>query len=83
MVGSHRAARLTIVTCDLIAAELVWLALARNQDHRPWEDPAVQQATSLDLGIAGPHQLRFLVDQESVDLALLHRLASALGVPLA
>ena len=83
LVGSHRATRLVVVTHDLIAAELIWLALAPNQHHRPWEDPAVQQATSLDLGIAGPHQLQFLVDQGSIDRALAYRLASALGTALA
>lgn len=82
LVGSRQSGRLVVVTRDLIAAELVWLAQARNQAHRPWEDTAVQQATSLDLGIAGPHQLRFLVDQDSVDRVLVQRLASTLGAPL-
>lgn len=83
VVRSHRSQRLVIITRDVIAAELVWLALAPGQDRGPWEDPAVQRATSLDLGLSGPHQLRFVIDPDVIEPAFVHRLATALGAPLA
>lgn len=67
LVGSHQSQLLVVIARDVIAAELLWLALAPNQDCGPWEDPAVQRATSLALGISGPHQLRFMAERDFVD----------------
>lgn len=82
LVGSNQSQRLVIITHDLVAAELAWLALAPDQDRGPWEDPAVQRAAALDLGLSGPHQLRFVASPDIVDPGLVHSLATTLGAPV-
>lgn len=63
LVGEIRGYVVCIASTDLVAAELVGLAVrsAAVTDpelrKRPWEDPVVQRATELDLGIQTPDQL--------------------------
>jgi hypothetical protein len=85
LAGTWRGRRVAIVTFDVISAELAWLALAeRTSDLAgigPWEDAAVQHATLLDLGVSGPHQVRFVaVGDSGGDLALVEYLGQRLGV---
>ncbi len=88
---------LAVVSSDRIAAELVGLAIHQATRHPfaattgPWEDPIVQRATELDLGVRLPADLiiewRWLGASDSVREAELARLAdvvsSRLGVALA
>lgn len=62
LVGELLGYVVTVATPDLIAAELVGLALryptAEPEPRpRPWEDPVVQRATELDLGVRLPSQI--------------------------
>lgn len=56
------------VTTDIIAAELVALAMSElcvgspRSFTGPWEDPVVQRATELELGVLLPNRLRLIVD---------------------
>lgn len=56
--------RLWMTTTDIIAAELWSLALAERfydaslESQSPWEDPAVQRATELELGVRIPAEMR-------------------------
>ena len=63
LVGALGPRSLVVATTDVVAAELAWLAL-RDDDAEPerpapgpWEDPVVQRATELDLGVRLPAQL--------------------------
>jgi hypothetical protein len=63
LVGALGPRSLVVATTDVVAAELAWLAL-RDDDGDPgrpapgpWEDPVVQRATELDLGVRLPAQL--------------------------
>ncbi len=62
LVAGEVAGRpVAVATSDLIAAELVGLALGREGDDGdeagPWEDPLVQRATELNLGVRLPAQI--------------------------
>lgn len=56
--------RLWLTTTDIIAAELWSLALAESfydplmETQSPWEDPTVQRATELELGVRIPAEMR-------------------------
>ena len=84
LAGRWESHRLVIATRDLIAAELVWLALAERTSTQdgvgPWEDPAVQRATVLEMGVAGPHELRFVSTPEVARSSLLSHLEQRLGI---
>ena len=91
LVGTHEGRALAAATSDLIAAELVALALREHDPAAvdatgPWEDPIVQRATELDLGVRVPSQIELLVvgDSSSGEAALspLRDLVGArLGIP--
>jgi hypothetical protein len=81
---------------DLIAAELaglaVWTAGLPHDEERigPWEDPVVQRATELDLGVQSPSalELRIRWAGESTDqgglstlIALASTVSSLLNIP--
>jgi hypothetical protein len=61
--GEFEGRLFAIATNDIVAAELLWLALApspalgHDAAVGPWEDPVVQRATELDLGARLPDQL--------------------------
>ena len=63
LVDSWRGLPVVISTSDQIAAELVGLAVRQarraGEDDLigPWQDPLVQRATELDLGVRSPEQL--------------------------
>jgi hypothetical protein len=84
IVASRPPLRIVAATNDLIAAELVWLALTASdeptEDVGPWEDSAVQHATELGLGILGPHQVSFSAASNPIDLDVSEQLATRLGV---
>lgn len=76
------------VTSDPIAAELLALSLADEdlgRDHRvtgPWEDPMVQRATELDLGVRLPQEIRVTVSggrSEAID-GMIARIFARIGV---
>ena len=83
---------LSIATRDIIAAELWALALAeRYLDQRlemqgPWEDPTVQRATELELGVRVPQEmeleLRATDAWEPAARELLGTAANRLGMTL-
>ncbi len=79
---------LGVVTKDPIAAELLALSLADEdltRDHRvtgPWEDPMVQRATELDLGVRLPEEMRVEVSgtrSGAIDQAIA-RILARIGV---
>jgi hypothetical protein len=65
---SHREGAVLAVTTDPIAAELVALAMselctgAPRSFTGPWEDPVVQRATELEMGVLLPHRIRIILD---------------------
>lgn len=84
---------LVVATADQIAAELVGLAIRQamrngdDEDIRPWQDPVVQRATELDLGVRIPDQIAIRARSigntaETTDdlRALLADVAARLGV---
>jgi hypothetical protein len=80
-------------TGDRIAAELIALAfrhdLTADESPGPWEDPLVQRATQLDLGVRTPRALRLISSWAGNPaspvaasfVALVDRLGLRLGVP--
>jgi hypothetical protein len=82
---------LAVCTSDTVAAELWALGLAERwlgpdvEMQGPWEDPAVQRATELELGIRIPADMHFADgDTEQVPAGardLLMDIASRLGMP--
>lgn len=84
LAGTYRGRRLALFAHDLIAAELAWLALAglstSGQAIGPWEDPAVQRAAAMDLGVALPSQLLISATPASNADLLGQQLAAALGI---
>jgi hypothetical protein len=84
IVASQPPHRIVAATHDLIAAELTWLALtagdAVDEEVGPWEDPAVQRATQLGMGILGPHQVSIRSAGDASAPALTGQLATRLGV---
>lgn len=86
---SFQSLQLVLATTDMIVAELCWLALARraSDDDAPgvWEDPVVQRATELDLGVRLPSQIVLNlipppVEKASVLTPLLDQLRRQLGL---
>lgn len=66
LIGNLQGYVVTVATADLVAAELVGLALrfATTESElrpRPWEDRVVQRATELDLGVRLPRQIDLAV----------------------
>ena len=65
---SHREGVVLAVTTDPIAAELVALAMselclgAPRSFTGPWEDPVVQRATELEMGVLLPSRIRIITD---------------------
>jgi hypothetical protein len=88
-VGAHGGLRVAIATPDLIAADLVWLALRDEAGEvlGPWQDPLVQRATELELGVRIPAELRLLVRTAKSDqldpapLCMIERVRLRLGIP--
>ena len=94
LLGRLGALNVAAVTADLVAAELIALALLADlaapdvETLGPWEDPLVQRATELGLGVASPTHLRLVIpDTEADDRrldgtdALAGRLRLRLGIP--
>ena len=95
MVGQLGASPLVVMTTDIVAAELVWLAIANNAaidqlaEIGPWEDPVIQRATELGSRLRLPFQFRFEIvcnpsDQRLDETLerLVAELGSLLGVPM-
>lgn len=81
---------LAVATRDPIAAELWALALAERfhpadvEMQGPWEEPAVQRATELGLGIRIPGDMRVahvIPTDAPAARSLLERIAERLGLP--
>lgn len=95
LVGQTTTQWLAVATSDRIAADLVGLALraehAASDTERvgPWEDPLVQRAAELGLGVRLPRQINLRTvwtghanDDGAADLsALAARLRLVLGIP--
>lgn len=83
---------LLAATTDPIAAELIALALSERciggirAFTGPWEDPVVQRATELDLGVLLPAAIRLIVTgnvaREAWADALAEHVRRRLGLPL-
>lgn len=81
---------LTLITADTIAAELCAITVAeRFHDERletqgPWEDPTIQRATELELGVRIPNHISFVYECEGNIPAeawiVLRYLAQRLGI---
>lgn len=88
IVAGHLATGYCVaVIRDLIAAELFALALSEHalgptvSTTGPWEDPMVQRATEIELGVLVPHHIVFVAHDDHRDMvAELHRIADRLGV---
>ena len=84
IAGMH----LLVVTEDVVAAELMTLALVDEDflaEHRltgPWEDDVVQRATELDLGVRLPQEIRVDVvgDMPEAVSGTLARVLSRIGI---
>ena len=65
---SHREGVVLAVTTDPIAAELTALAMSElctgspRSFTGPWEDPVVQRATELEMGVLLPNRIRIITD---------------------
>lgn len=65
---AQREGVMLAVTTDIIAAELVALAMSElcvgspRSFTGPWEDPVVQRATELELGVLLPSRMRMILD---------------------
>ncbi len=95
MVGQLGASPLVVMTTDIVAAELVWLAIAKDAEIDqlaeigPWEDPVIQRATELGSRLRLPFQFRFEIICKPADQRLdetlerlVAQLGSRLGVPI-
>lgn len=94
LVDSWRGQPVVIATPDQIAAELAGLALRQarraGEDDQigPWQDPLVQRATELDLGVRTPEQLALRLEvvdpanlpDENLVTEWLRQLADLIGV---
>ena len=92
LVGERAGAHLALATADPLAAELAWLALQPADPAMPtlgpWEDPVVQRATQLGVGVRVPGQLELVAATAPSSgacapllAALLDQLRLRLGVP--
>lgn len=88
IVAGHVATGYCVaVTRDLIAAELFVLARSEHalgptvSTTGPWEDPMVQRATEIGLGVLVPHRIAFVAhgDHQGT-VAELHQIADRIGV---
>ncbi len=80
-----------VATEDLVAAELITLALRESGDAEvgPWENPLVQRATELEIGVTRPDQIRLVPrwvgspgsPKSEALAALADRLGLRLGLP--
>lgn len=65
---AQREGLMLAITTDVIAAELVALAMSElcvgspRSFTGPWEDPVVQRATELELGVLLPNRIRMILD---------------------
>lgn len=90
LIGGHAESGYLIATAqDVIAAELFALSLSEYAlgPHvavtGPWEDPVVQRATELQLGVVVPEQIEFVVHGEPGGARnLIRRIAGRIGVSL-
>ena len=88
VIGGHAGAGYLIAaTRDPVAAELFALAISEHKlgpevgYTGPWEDPVVQRATELELGVVIPHQIALTVHGDPGDSgAVLARIADRIGV---
>lgn len=71
-----------VATDDLIAAELVAVAMAETGDDpvAPWERPTVQRAADLGAGVAHPSRITLIAADEAGS-ASVAALAGRLGIP--
>lgn len=90
VTGRVGSLEIAAATTDLIAGELVTRALQDADDERgPWEDPLVQRATELQIGVTWPDEIRLLhrwagppgFPQAGALAALVDRLGLRLGLP--
>lgn len=90
LAGRHGSLTVAAATTDLVAAEVVALAVRETMEEDragPWEDPLVQRATELQLGVARPEEvlLRPIVAHPSAPssnalASLLDRMTLRLGI---
>ncbi len=88
VIGAHAGSGYLLAAChDPVAAELFALALSEQilgPEHAftgPWEDPVVQRATELELGVVIPQQIEFVVHgNPGAILPALDRIAGRIGV---
>lgn len=83
--------QLVIATTDPVAAELVALALSELATGvprgftGPWEDPVVQRATELELGVVLPQRIRLIVGGPSASdpwsTLMVEHVRMRLGIP--
>ncbi len=88
--GTVGSLSIGVATKDLVAAELITLALRESGDEEtgPWEDALVQRATELELGVTLPDQIKLAPywagspksPQSGALVALADRLALRLGL---
>lgn len=85
LAGRHAGRAVVVLTRDLIAAELIAQALISAGPDSPadapgpWEQPSVQRATDLDLGVRTPAGLRLIAGDNRAD-AFLAELRPRIGV---
>lgn len=90
LVGGQAATGYLIAaTRDVIAAELVALAMSENALRPgiavtgPWEDPVVQRATELELGVPTPQFITLVIHNEGGDIGPeLERIAERIGLSM-
>ncbi len=88
VIGGHAGTRYLLAAGrNPVAAELFALALSEHVlgpdlvFTGPWEDPVVQRATELELGVVGPHQIELVVHGDPGDArSSLDRIAGRIGV---
>jgi len=97
LIASDRTQDMTLVlaTQDIIVADLIVLALrqlqARSRDIGPWEDPLVQAATELNLGVRNSEEIdidalispTLSSQQHEAAVSMLTQAAELIGVHLA
>lgn len=89
---AQREGVMLAVTTDIIAAELVALAMSElcvgspRSFTGPWEDPVVQRATELEMGVLLPSRMRIVPDgpdrQAHWSQRIINHIHMRLGVPI-